>query len=108
MSADNYYSYTSTACVAVPVTVGTTSGGTVIAAANTKRKEIVLQNNGLITCIIRLGGDPSTTAYNLTLKGGTGARDGLGASITINFYQGEIKGITESSSTVISVMEITD
>ena len=108
MSVERYYSYTSTALTASPVTVGTTSGGTVIAAENLKRKEITLQNNGTEPCIIRLGGDPSTTAYNVVLKDCTAARDGLGASVTISFFQGEIKGITEANSTVISIMEITD
>jgi len=101
-------SATSEAPAASPVTVDTTVGGTVIAAANTSRKYIVLQNNGTIACIVRLGGDPTNAAYNFVLAPATAARDGKGGSITIDLYQGAIKGLTESSSTIISVTEVVD
>ena len=109
MSADNYFSMTQTAVsVTSPVSVDTTSGGTVIAAANDKRKEIILQNCGTEPCLICLGETPTTSNYNLVLADGTANRDGLGASVTIDFYQGVITGLTEANSTAIGVTEITD
>ena len=109
MSADKYFSMTYTAPFsATPITVATTVGGTVIAAANDTRKEITLQNNGTQPCIICLGGTPTTTNYHLVLAKATANRDGLGASITLDWYKGAITGLTESSTTVISVMEIID
>ena len=107
MSADKYFSMTYTSPYSsTPVTVDTTAGGTVIAASNDKRKEITLQNNGTEPCIICLGGNPATDNYHIVLSKSTTARDGLGASITIDWYKGAIKGLTESNNTVISVMEI--
>ena len=78
-----------------------------IAAANAKRKHIILQNNGLEPCIVRLGDSAVSTAnYNFVLSAATAARDGLGGSITIENYQGQILGICEANSTIISVTEI--
>jgi hypothetical protein len=91
---------------ASPVTVNTTSGGIVIAAKNSKRISITLQNTGAEPCIIRLGGDPSTSAYNLILAEDGGTRYGEGGSITITDYVGPIKGITEANSTTIAVLEV--
>lgn len=109
MSADNYFSMTQTAVtITSPVTVDTTAGGTVIAAANDQRKEIILQNCGTTACIICCGETPTTSNYNFVLSAGSGARDGLGGSITIDFYQGVITGLTEASSTAIGVTEITN
>jgi hypothetical protein len=98
--------YTDTAPVATPVTVDTTAGGTVIAAANADRLSITIQNVGTEPCIIRLGGNPSATAYNLILAEDTAAKAGAGGKVTIKNYIGAIKGITEANSTVIAVCEI--
>lgn len=102
----NAFDDTSTAPTASPVTVDTTGGGIVIASANARRKEIMIQNNGTEPCIVRLGGNPTTAAYNFVLSEATGARDGLGGSITIDTFIGEIKGLTEANSTIVSVMEL--
>lgn len=91
---------------ASPVTVDTTAGGTVIAAANANRISITLQNTGTEPCIIRLGGDPSASAYNFILGEDSAAKAGNGGSITIKNYTGAIKGITEANSTVIAVTEV--
>ena len=96
---------TSVAPSASPVTVDTTGGGTTIAAANANRLSITLQNNGTEPCIVRLGGDPTTAAYNLVLPADTSARQGEGGSWTSNKYTGAIKGLTEANSTAISVIE---
>jgi hypothetical protein len=100
------FEYNSNALAATPVTVDTTAGGTIIAKNNKDRLSITLQNVGVIPCLLRLGGDPSATAYNLILGTDSAAKAGDGGSITIRDYTGEIKGITESSSTVIAVMEV--
>ena len=103
---DDEFGGTSRAPSASPVTVDTTVGGTVIAAAAASRKSITLQNNGTEPCIIRLGGNPTNAAYNFVLSESTGARDGLGGSITLNTWKGAIKGLTEANSTVISVLDL--
>lgn len=98
--------YSDNAPDAVPVTIDTTSGGTVIAASNSNRLSITLQNVGTTPCLIRLKGNPSATAYNIILGADSAAKAGNGGSVTIRDFIGEIKGITESSSTVIAVMEV--
>lgn len=95
----------STAPAASPVTVDTTAGGTTLIAANTSRKKVILQNCGTEPCILRFGGNPSTSAYNYVLKDCTSARDGLGETIELDFYTGAIKGIVEANSTVIAITE---
>jgi len=103
---EDQFGGTDKAPTAAPVTVNTTVGGIEIAAASATRKSITLQNCGTEPCIIRLGGDPSTAAYNFVLSDGTAARDGLGASITLDTWKGAIKGITAANSTVIAVLDI--
>lgn len=103
-----YMGATSVAPAAAPVTVTNAAGGVEIAAANTKRKYIILQNCGTEPCLIRLGGDPAVAAFNFVLEDGTAARDGKGASLRIDNYQGAIKGIVEANTTVIAVTEIVD
>jgi hypothetical protein len=98
--------FTDTAPTATPVAVDTTAGGTVIAAANAKRLSITLQNVGTQACLIRLGGNPSATAYNIILGADSAAKAGNGGSITIKDYIGAIKGLTEAGSTVIAVTEV--
>ena len=95
----------SNAPIAVPVTVNTNAGGTVIAASNPARLNITLQNVGTEACIIRVGGNPTNAAYNMVLAADTGARKGAGGSITLSDYQGAIKGLTEANSTVIAITE---
>jgi len=98
--------HSESAPIAAPVTVDTTVGGIVIAKTNANRLSITLQNVGIEPCIIRLGGDPSATAYNLILGVDSAARAGNGGSVTIRDYYGAIKGLTEANSTVIAVMEV--
>ncbi len=95
----------STAPTASPVTVATTTGGTVVIAANTSRKRLILQNTGTEPVILRFGGDPSTSAYNYVLKDGTAARDGLGDTLELYAYTGAVKGIVEANSGVVAVTE---
>ncbi len=99
---------TSVAPAAAPVTITDAVGGVVIAAANAKRKYIIIQNCGTEPCIVRLGGNPTTAAYNFVLEDCTANRDGKGAAIRIDGYQGAIKGIVEANTTVIAVTEIVD
>jgi hypothetical protein len=98
--------YSGAAPAATPVTVDTTAGGIVIASKNEKRLSITLQNVGTEPCLIRFGGNPSATAYNVILGKDSAAKAGNGGSITIRDYIGEIKGITEANSTVIAILEV--
>ena len=52
-----------------------------------------------------MGGDPTTSAYNMVLPADTSARTGEGGSWTSNKYTGAIKGLTEANSTAISITE---
>jgi hypothetical protein len=106
MSYFNTLDKTDNAPAAAPVTVDSTENGVVIVKKNNKRKSVTLQNTGTVACLIRFGGNPSATAYNLILSGGAVAKDGTGGSITIREFTGEIKGITESGSTTIAVTEL--
>ena len=98
------YARTSDAVTASPVQVLLVSKEVV--AANADRISVTLQNCGTEPCIFRLGGTVSTAAYSFVLSDGTAARDGLGASITIENYTGAITGICEANDTTISVLEI--
>ena len=91
--------------LAVPVTVGTTAGGTVLVAANPARLSITLQNVGTEACILRLGGNPTNAAYNMVLAADSGTRKGTGGTVTFADYQGEIKGLTEANTTIIAIIE---
>jgi hypothetical protein len=100
------FDYNSNALPAAPVTVDTTAGGTVIAKANKDRLSITLQNVGTEPCLLRMGGDPSATAYSHVLGADSAAKAGNGGVISLYNYTGEIKGITEANSTVIAVTEV--
>ena len=58
-----------------------TSAGTAL-AANAERKSWSIQNLGTNPLFVRLGGTASTTVFHYILKGGTGADDGTGGSIS--------------------------
>jgi hypothetical protein len=87
------------------VSVDTTSGGTVIVSANSSRRKIIIQNQGLVPVLLNFGDSVSVTSYRLILSPGSGVRVGDGASWESESYKGEIKGLTESSSANISVLE---
>ncbi len=99
--------YTDKAPGADPVAVDTTAGGKVIAARNERRLSITLQNVGTEPCLIRYGGNPDATHYNIILGADSAAKKGNGGSATIRDYVGEIKGLTEANSTTIAVTEVT-
>lgn len=88
---------------ASPITVDTDA--TVIVAANLSRLTVTLQNVGDKPCIIRFGGTPSPEAFNMVLAADTSTRQGQGGGVSIENWQGEIQGITETGSTVIAVYE---
>lgn len=98
---------TSTAVTATLVTVPATAGGIVIVAANSSRLYVILQNNAAEPCLLNLGGEPTISAYNYILAEPTGVRFGNGGALRIDNYQGEIKGLVESNTTVVSILEVT-
>jgi len=49
-------------------------------AANAVRGGWQIQNQGTNALFVLLGSGASTTVFHMVLKGGTGAKDGLGAS----------------------------
>ena len=101
---DITYSPTNATIAATPKTVATSN--TVVISANTKRQYVILQNVGTNPVLLRLGAAASAANYNYVLSKGTGAKDGLGGELKLTNYQGAIHGITEASSTVISITEM--
>ena len=101
------YERTSNAPVtATPIAV--TGAAEVLAAANTDRINITIQNCGQEPLIVNLGGTASAAAYHHVLSACTADRDGLGASITIENYTGAISGFVEANSTIAAVLELTN
>ena len=76
------------------VTVGNTA--TLIVAANTARLSLVIQNNGSVTVYIGPDASVSTSNGVAILANGSFQEDSGGARM----YQGDIYGITDSSSDV--------
>ena len=85
------------------VTVGTTA--VTIVSANTNRRKLVLRNNGIVPVLIKINGTPTTLDYNDVIIGGSGIRAGDSGVWVTETIQLEIKGITEDSTTIISVTE---
>lgn len=89
------------------VAVPNTAGGVVVAAAHDRRSSITIQNTGAKPCLIRLGGDPSSTAYHIVLSADSGTRNGVGGAITLDTYNGAIKALCEDAAgTVVVVTEV--
>ena len=102
---DRKCGFTNNVKSSTPVSISTTSA--TVAAANAKRKHVVIQNQGTEAVILRLSSlAASTSDYHAVLSKCLAARDGLGGSITVDNYQGAITGICESNTSVVSVMEI--
>ena len=78
------------------VTVATTAGGTLIAAARPGRNAITVVNEG--TTVVRLGTEGVTTATGALLPGVAGA------SFTLPF-QGDLYGIVAAGTQLVSVVE---
>ena len=51
-------------------------------AANTSRKGWMIQNTGTNPLFVLFGSGATTAVFHAVLKGGTGASDGLGASLS--------------------------
>lgn len=87
------------------VPVDTTVGGTVIVSANSNRRKLVLRNNGTVPVLIKINGTPTTLDYNEIIAGGSAPRSGDSGVWGTETILLEIKGITESSASIISVTE---
>lgn len=58
----------------------TVATNTTALIANSERKGWYIQNVGINPLFVLLGTGASTTVFHVVLKGGTGAKDGLGGS----------------------------
>jgi len=89
------------------VTVDTTVGGTVIAAANGDRDAVIIRNNGDDGgVIVYIGGSGVTVADGTPLENGAAA--GVpGASLTIR-GSAEVRGIVSAGSQEVRVLEVAD
>lgn len=89
------------------VTVDTTVGGVLIAAANANRDAVIIRNNGDDGgVIVYLGGSGVTTADGMPLENGASA--GVpGASLTIR-GSAEVRGIVAAGSQEVRVLEVAD
>jgi hypothetical protein len=74
-----YEGITQTAQINTPAIVD--AAGTAL-AANVERKSWSIQNCDTDPLFVRLGGAASATVFHYVLKGGTGADDGTGGSIS--------------------------
>lgn len=106
-TANEYYASTRATITASPVATNS-STATTLAAENTKRKQLFLQNVGVQPVYVRLGASASNTAYNFVLSAGTAAADGKGGTSTIDFYQGIVTAVSSQSTPSIAVTEIVD
>lgn len=86
------------------VTVSATP--TLVAAENTNRLQITIQNNGLNPCLIKYGNTLSISDYNVSLSPCSSVRDGRGGGIFDNVWTGAIYAMTESGTTTLSITEI--
>ena len=78
-----------------------------ILKTNARRIQAIIQNNSTVACLILLGsGTVSTTNYHFSLAPASANRDGKGGSLVVDNYVGEISAITESGSTILSVVEL--
>lgn len=89
----------------LPVSVDSTVGGIEIVPANPNRIKVRIQNLGTQPVILNYGGIPTTSDLDGVLAGGSGIRTGDGGTVTEYNWKGQIKGLTETGSTIISVFE---
>ena len=95
---------TSTVFVA-PVVVSVGTSATLLAAIDTTRREIMLQNAG--TAPVFIGGSGVTTAAGMILAAGTGGDDGLGGFLIIANTSAWY-GIVASGNVNVRVLEVKD
>lgn len=96
---------TSTKSATNLVTVDDTANGTEIVAANSNRIKLIIQNQDSQPVLLSFGENTSITSYSMVLSGASGVRTGDGGSYTAENWKGQIKGITEANSTVVSIFE---
>ena len=93
------------------VEIDTTEGGTVILDANLNRVSLHIQNIGTIPILIAFGEDPTIDNFSINIPGGSGIRTGDGGAYEDNhpFYvfKGQIKGLVETSTTKVCILEKT-
>lgn len=60
-----------------------TSAGTAL-SANDNRRTVIIQNLGTNALFVKFGDSASTSDFDVILKGGTGADDGLGGILSFD------------------------
>ena len=87
------------------IPVDATVGGTVILAANSNRISARIHNQDSQPVLISYEDTASITVYNEVLSGASGVRTGDGGFLSYPEWKGQIRGITEAGSTVVSIFE---
>ena len=87
------------------ITIDTTENGVEIVGANSNRRNLIIQNQGNSPILLNFSDDVSITNYRMILPAASGIRSGDGGSFVTDIYKGNIKGITEADSSIISVFE---
>ena len=87
------------------IPVDATVGGTVILAANSSRISARIHNQDSQPVLISYENTASITVYNEVLAGASGVRAGDGGFLSYPEWKGQIRGITEAGSTVVSIFE---
>lgn len=90
-----------------PANTAVTSTSSVILAANTARREVMITNTDVVAVYIAFGQTPTATAYHIVLRPCTVAHDGSGGSFVSDIFKGAINAIVASTSGHVSVVELT-
>ena len=85
--------------------IGTTSS--VIIASNSARVRVIVQNTGVTTIYLGLGGTPTNTNYHLALHPGSAADDGYGTIFIDEMWRGVVNAISSAPLGKVVVMEMT-
>jgi len=95
----------STSLTATTPLVTASSDIVTIASASTDRLHILLQNQGSVPVLIKLSTDATASDYSFILSGASGTRTGDGGNYSSYSWKGLITGITETGTSVVSVLE---
>ncbi len=77
----------------------------IILQKSARRINVIIQNVGLTSCLLRVDAPPEDTAFDFALSADTGLREGNGGAVTIEGNQGTIWAVAEGGNSQIAVLE---
>lgn len=90
-----------------PANTAVTSTSSVILAANTARREVMITNTDVVAVYIAFGQTPTATAYHVVLRPCAVAHDGSGGTFVSDIFKGAINAIVASTGGHVSIVELT-